>query len=51
MNREKCEIAVEELTLQGDQLTASRLKLDPTKVKPIIEFKTPKEQGDVTRHG
>ncbi len=48
MNREKCQIAVEELTFLGDRLTANELKPDPAKVKPIVEFTTPKEQ-DVTR--
>ena len=49
LNKEKCQIAVTELTFLGDQLTANCLKPDPAKVKPIVEFTTPKEQADVAR--
>ena len=45
VNKEKCQIAVEELTFLGDWLTANRLKLDPAKVNPIVEFKIPKEKN------
>ena len=42
LNREKCQIVVEELTFMGDQLSANGSKPDPAKVKLIEEFKTPK---------
>ena len=49
LNREKCQIATMELTFLGDRLPANGLKSDPAKVKPIVEFTTPKEQADVPR--
>ena len=49
LNREKCQIAIMELTFLGDQLTANGLKPDPAKAKPIVEFTTLKVQTDVAR--
>ena len=49
LNREKCQIAITELTFLGDQLTANCLKPDLVKVKPVVEFTTPKEQADVAK--
>ena len=49
LNREKCQIAEMELTFLDDQFTANSLKPDPAKVKPIVEFKTLKEQVDIAR--
>ena len=43
MNREKCQISVEELTFLVDRFTAKVLKLDLAEVKPRVEFKTLKE--------
>ena len=49
LNREKCQIAVTELTFLCNRRTADGLKPDPAKVKPIEEFTTPKEQAGVPR--
>ncbi len=48
LNREKYQIAVEELTFPGNRLTANGLKLDSARLKPTVEFKTLKKQ-DVAR--
>ena len=48
-NMEKYQIAVEELTFLGDRLAANGLKTDLAKLKPIVEFKTRKEQRNVAR--
>ena len=49
LKREKCQIAVTELTFLANQLTANGLKPHPFKVKSIVEFTTPKEQADAAR--
>ena len=49
LNREKCQIAIMELTFFGNQLTANGLKRDPAKMKPIVEFTRPREQVEVAR--
>lgn len=49
LNREKCQIAVSELTFLGVLLTTYGLELDPDKVKFIVEFPTAKDTREVAR--
>ena len=49
LQKEKCEIAVPELTFLGDKISASGLKPDPKKVEAILKLERPRDKQELQR--
>jgi hypothetical protein len=49
LNREKCQVGVQEMVFLGDVISDKGLRPDPCKVRAVKEFPTPTRQEDLQR--